>query len=93
MYIEAWGNLTYQGDYRQYNFDLENYLMVNGNTDIRDSWQFDVKIAAHIKGFEIFYEGIHLDAFMGNELDISRIRGFEHDLPRYRIGIKWILFN
>ena len=93
LYIEAWGNLTYQGDYRQYNFDLENYLMVNGNTDIRDSWQFDVRIAAHIKGFEIFYEGIHLDAFMGNELDISRIRGFEHDLPRYRIGIKWILFN
>ena len=67
--------------------------MVAGDSHINDSWQLDIRVAAKIKDFEIYYEGIHLDAFLGNNADIARIRGFEHDLARYRFGICWILFN
>lgn len=93
LYINSHLLFRYAHNYKQYEFDLDNYLLKNGFSTIENSMQLDVKIAAQIKDFEIYYQGIHLDAFMIDDYDFAPIKGFAHDLPRFRIGVRWILFN
>jgi hypothetical protein len=91
--IKAASWLSVLNNYLTYDLDLEHGNLVPG-ADGRDlTWQLDFRVAAVVGDFEIYYSGIHVDAFMGNTRDHELISGFAHDLPRYRFGVSWTLLN
>lgn len=93
LYIDSYLLFRYAHNYKQFEFDLDKYLLKNGFSTIENSLQLDLKITAKIEDLEIYYQGIHLDAFIVDDYDFAPIKGFAHDLPRFRIGVRWILFN
>ncbi len=87
------GTILFAEKYTPFDFDLIHNFLTPGSDSGYGNWQLNVRAAARFPDFEIYYLGTHLDAFLLDGNDFSWVRRFPDNLPRYRIGVSWILWN
>jgi hypothetical protein len=93
LYLGGIVKVNYYRNYRDYYFDTILYRLTSGNTLTKESWSLDVRGEASVRNFTIYYEGTHLDAFVVSGTDYNHMQGYAFDLPRFRVGVEWMLFN